>query len=1307
MRSRQRFLLLPFILLLIPIALKAVPFKEISTADGLSNRRVQESILDGDGYLWFATRTGVDRYNGEYFVHYSLSAAPDKVIEHPKGIVINNQKEIYTFSDNNIYLFSHQTNSFQQIQQINFTEREAINTIAFDPMGQLWIGTTEHLYRFNTSTAKLQSIKSKVSVFALHFKKDNQGWAGTSKGILQLVAQEDESYIARKDKNLAPLNEKRIQSLYYDSLTHNLWIGTFSHGIYIYNKPKKELTQDLSPHHAVPVRSITTIGTDRIWAGVDGAGIYEYNRFSGERETEYSQNSIGYNHLKANTIYHILDNESYIWVCTHTAGIFVYNKNRLISTLYYHIENKPQSLTNNHVNCLLEDKQNRLWLGTNRGISRYDRTSGQWKHFFQEEKNDNAVILSLFQDKEGNVWTGGYACDVAYIDRNDQIHIVEIPQRSSNKLIKNYIYAIAQDNDGDMWMGGIINELVRYNPTTRKISYIPIKGIHQILPYGKDTLLIASTKGVILLNKKTEKTEYLPIGTNQATQYIVQSLSILPSSPQQLWIGTEGNGIFCYHLHTGVSKQYTQANGLSSNSVCGIQYDGQGRIWISTDNGLNCLQPKHERIDVFYESDGLPGNILNFRSFSQLHNNHIVWGTPEGAFELNPDEFTQKEKTSFNLRFEEFALFNVPIQPKSQDSPLDTSIDRTQQITLAHNQHSFSFRFLNLAYLNASKNLYSWNLEGFDKNWSLPSEHHYAVYTNIPPGSYTFRIKVFNRGDEKNFQERSIRIIILQPWWNTPFAWTIYVLVIALLILFLVKAYKNRLDARDSDQKIRFFVNIAHDIRTPLTLIKAPLHEIEQESLSENGHSALLLAQRNTEKLLNMVTQLLDFQKIEREAMTLQVEETEMSTFIGSTVSNFEPLAREKQINLHTQIVPEGKHLIFIDRRKVSIILDNLISNSVKYSCQHGNVLVKSTLIDGKLIIEVTDDGIGISVQAQKKLFNRFYRGENAINSKETGSGIGLLLTKKMALLHRGTITFSSTEGVGTTFHIEIPVKESDYNKTELIQKEFKQEVPQERISDEPGKIKLLLVEDNEELRSYLSRYLSQDYTIIESPDGQAALSIIPKENPDFIISDVMMPFLSGIELCSRLKSNIETCHIPFILLTSLAEREDIIKGLNAGADDYVTKPFDLSVLKSKIASIINNRSLYRKKYIDKSAFNDESHLVNELDKKFMEQVVEYIEEKMVNEDFSIDTLAMEMAMSRSVFFKKIKSLTGQNPQEFIRDIRMKRAATLLREDKYSIGEIAYLTGFPNAKYFSTAFKKYYGCSPSTFIDKENVGEED
>ena len=447
-----------------------------------------------------------------------------------------------------------------------------------------------------------------------------------------------------------------------------------------------------------------------------------------------------------------------------------------------------------------------------------------------------------------------------------------------------------------------------------------------------------------------------------------------------------------------------------------------------------------------------------------------------------------------------------------------------------------------------------------------------------------------------------------------------------------------------------------------------------------------------------MVSQLLDFQKIEREAMGLHIEETQINTFIENCVTNFQLLAKEKHINLELHL-PEEKLSGWLDRKKITLIMDNLLSNSIKYTNAHGNINIRVAVKNHLLFIDITDDGIGISANAQKKLFNRFYRAENAANSKETGSGIGLLLTKKMTILHKGTITFSSTEGVGTTFHIEIPIDKELYAPTEIIKKEHV-EVIEETVEEEnTNPIKLLLVEDNEELRTYLVKCLKKSYSIEEAADGTEALDIIKKSTPDFILSDIMMPTISGIELCTQLKSSIETCHIPVILLTSLAEREDIIKGFNAGADDYITKPFDLSVLESKINAILNNRTLYRKKYIDRSAFTDESAIANELDKKFMNRVVDYIEEKMINEDFSIDALAVEMAMSRSVFYKKIKSLTTQNPQEFIRDIRMKKAGSLLREKKYSIGEIAYLTGFPNAKYFSTAFKKYYGTTPTLFIE--------
>lgn len=1299
---KNLFLLLLMWLFSLPAISYALPFKGISTKNGLSNRRVLMSAKDNDGYIWFVTRIGIDRYNGESFVHYNLSETAGGSVEFPKGIFHDKNKNIHIFSDRHIYRYSAEHDKFFRIPNIRIPYHESINTASFDPVGHLWIGTTGNLYTVLESDSTLHSIKQKISVYSILFKNHKHGWAGTSKGIFHLTGLEDDSYLPNREKILSELNNKRIQTLYYDSLTQNLWIGTFGNGLYRYNESLKDLDISNSSPHKLPIRSINAIGTDRIWVGMDGEGIYEYNRFDGRLIDEYSKEQNGYKRIPSNSIYHILESENSVWISTYTGGIFVYNKSRLIPAFYNNTEYNRKSLADPHVNCVLEDRQHRIWMGTNQGISRLDPEKKEWKYFLQDNTVSNTIILSLHQDHEGNVWAGGYSCDIVYIDRNDQIHKPNLTIGDNKQNRQQYAYAIYQDENKDIWIGGIINGLIKYSPSLEKAQRFPIKGINQILPFGKDSLLLASNQGVMVFNKKARTYSFLQSDSLSPLKINIQRLCILPERPYELWIGTEGRGVIKYDMSTNKWQQYTQANGLSSNSICGLQYDRQGRLWISTENGLNCLSPKHNHIDAFYEPDGLPDNTLNFRSHCLLHNGHIVWGTPSGAFELNPDEYSWKQDKTYNLHFEEFALFNVPMSPQKDNSPLQTTIDKTEQITLKHNQHSFSFRFLNLGYLNAAKQLYSWYLEGFDETWSIPTDHHHAVYTNIPPGKYIFHVKVFNGGNEENHQERTIRITILHPWWDTWMAWMAYSLLAIIVVYYLIKAYKNKLEARDSDQKIRFFINVAHDIRTPLTLIKAPLNEIEQEPLTENAKSALALAKRNTEKLLNMVTQLLDFQKIEREAMSLQVEETFIFAFINNLISNFNPLAHEKGIHIHTELSSE-EYKGYIDQRKISIILDNLLSNSIKYTKTNGNVWIKGYVENEILTIKVMDDGIGISDSDQKKLFRRFYRGENATNSKETGSGIGLLLTKKMTLLHKGDISFSSNEGVGTTFTIKIPVSLNNYSSVELIKKDPVVEKKVVYSSDsenkpEKKKNKLLIVEDNEELRSYLAHYLSRDYQILESSNGQLALETVSKETPDFIISDVMMPVLSGMDLCRQLKSNIETCHIPIILLTSLAEREDIIKGLNAGADDYITKPFDLSVLQTKIAGIINNRRLYHKKFIDKSAFDEESAIINELDKKFMEKVVGYIEDKMMQEDFSIDTLSLEMAMSRSVFFKKIKSLTGQSPQDLIRDIKMKKATTLLSEKKYNIGEIAYLTGYPNAKYFSTAFKKYYGKTPSEYI---------
>lgn len=1286
-----------FLFILLPIAALALPFKTLSTGDGLSTRRTMMCTMDSDGYLWIATRACIDKYDGETFTHYMLLAEDAGYMEHPRGIISGNDGSVLAFSDRDIWLYSTERDRFECMKLV-LQANESISEVYADSAMNIWIGTNHRLYVIKCGNHACTSVIEDISVHSVIFENDMHGWAGTSRGLFHLTCKEDGSYGFHRVSGLSSLDDKRIQSLYYDSTTDYLWIGTFEHGAFCFSKSSSLLKKLDTDGQNLPVRSISPVGSDCIWIGADGAGIFEYSRFDNRKIRIFSQNGSNLSHIAANSIYDIMENGNSVWVCTYTGGILVLTRSRLVSGYLYNAEKNDSSLGNDYVNCILEDRRKRIWLGTNNGISRYDPASSQWKHFLKS--TGNSVILSLCEDENGNVWAGGYACDVVYIDAADRVRSWEYTTGRQTRRQK-YVYSICNDSDGNIWMGGIINGIVSYSPASGTSRRYNIRGVNQILPFNRDTMFIATNNGILSLDKNSgEATRLDPAGNDELLKTNVQRLCIIPGSPDMLWIGTESRGVVCMDLKTGKYRLYTTEEGLSSDNICGLQYDNLGRMWISTENGLNCLSQKQDYIENFYEPDGLPDKTLNLRSYCLLSNGHIMWGTPSGAFELNPDEYIWKDDIPYNLRFKEFALFNSPVKPGTEDSPLSSIIDRTGHIQLKHNQNSFSFRFLNLGYSTSNKYQYSWILEGFDKDWCAPTSHHHAVYTNIPPGKYVFRVKVLRGTTDKDACERSVKIDIHRPWWNSVPAILLYLIATGVIVFFIVRFYKSRLEAKDSDRKIRFFINIAHDIRTPLTLIKAPLGELSSEPLTENGREALSLALKNTGKLMNMVTQLLDFQKTERKAMSLQVEETDLYKFISELVCNFEPLAKEKGIDLETITETSPGTKAFIDQRKFSVILDNLVSNSIKYTMQGGRVCVRWS-IDRKdiLNVEVSDNGIGISDSDQKKLFRRFYRAENAINSKETGSGIGLLLTKKMALLHKGNISFTSAVGKGTAFTVRIPVSEKLYSETEIVRRESPEvrDVPVSE-TEKQKKPSLMIVEDNDDLRGYISRYLSSDYRTVGCHDGSEAIEAVRRESPDFIISDVMMPGISGFDLCRRLKSDIETCHIPVILLTSLSEREDIIKGLDAGADDYITKPFDPSVLKSKIAAIIHNRELYHKKFIDRSSVPENPSVISELDTKFMEKVVEYIEDNLINEDFTIDSAATEMAMSRSVFFKKIKSLTGQSPQDFIRDIKMKKAASLLAERKYSISRIAYLTGYPNSKYFSTAFKKYYGKSPSEFI---------
>ena len=636
---------------------------------------------------------------------------------------------------------------------------------------------------------------------------------------------------------------------------------------------------------------------------------------------------------------------------------------------------------------------------------------------------------------------------------------------------------------------------------------------------------------------------------------------------------------------------------------------------------------------------------------------------------------------------------------------------------MAYGQNTFSLDVASINYDYPSNILYSWKIDGYHKEWTRPSQDNRIVVRNLPPGSYTLQIRtVSNEEKYKTYETRSIQIIITPPIWASMWAMVGYAILVVLIMIIIFRVIMLHKQKKISDEKTRFFINTAHDIRTPLTLIKAPLEEVvENHMVTEKALPHMKMALKNVNTLLQLTTNLINFERIDVYSSTLYVSEYELNSYMNDVCATFRKYAEMKRVRFVYESNFDYLNVWF-DSDKMGSILKNILSNALKYTPENGSVCICACEEGDTWSIEVKDTGIGIPSSEQKKLFRNCFRGSNVVNLKVTGSGIGLMLVYKLVKLHKGKIHIQSIEHQGTCVQITFPKGNTHLHKAKFISPK----TPNERMdavvlggtSDLPvleaPQIKtslqrILVVEDNDDLRNYLVDMLMAGYNIQSCSNGKDALVIIKEFNPDLVISDIMMPEMSGDELCSAIKTSVEMSHIPVILLTALGDEKNILGGLEIGADAYITKPFSVGILKVTIKNILANRELLRQVY--NSIENKEKHLpvncTNTLDWKFIASVKECIEKNMGDLDFGVDVLSNQHHMSRTSFYNKLKALTGYAPADYIRMIRLQRAAQLLKQKEYTITEIAEIVGFSDAKYFREVFKKYYNVSPSKFVNSD------
>ncbi|HEY0609097.1 MAG TPA: ATP-binding protein, partial [Chitinophaga sp.] len=855
-----------------------------------------------------------------------------------------------------------------------------------------------------------------------------------------------------------------------------------------------------------------------------------------------------------------------------------------------------------------------------------------------------------------------------------------------NSVHSNFISAMTEDRNGNLWVG---------------------------TAYGIDVL--DKAKGIFV--------HYLA-ATHQLGNDNVSSL--LRDANGNMWAGTR-DGLSVFDPQAQRFHTFRMIDGLPDNNIMCILEDDEHHLWVSTSNGLSKITVKQTKDGItihcrnFDEQDGLQGKAFNINAALKLHTGELVFGGADG-FNIFRLEDIQQHKEAPPVVFTSLQLFNkaIGVNEKLHNHViLPAALPEIQEITLRHYENDFSIDFAALSFINTDKNRYAYMLDGFNKEWQTTDGKSRRVnYTNVPPGNYTLRLKSANEDGVWNEKGVSLQIRILPPFWKTPLAYIIYTVLIFLLLFFSRKMVIRRAHMRFALQqermeaqrlheldmmKIKLLTNVSHEFRTPVSLILAPLEELLRNIKETDHKQKLKLVRANAKRLLNLVNQLMDFRKMEMKELKPDLSRGDVAVFVRELVQSFNDLAERKQVSLSYQSNCEHLYTYF-DHDKLERILFNLLSNAFKFTPQDGviTVNVQVTEPEGKawMEIKVEDTGIGIPRERQEKIFERFFQSDTHTGLVNQGSGIGLAITKEFVKLANGTMTVESEEDKGSCFTVTLPFElseappEAEHATFDPPREPALPVAPAMPDKTERKEQTILLVEDNDDFRFYLKENLKAFYEIIEAPDGKAGWQKALSAHPDLVVSDINMPQMDGMELCRKIKNDNRTRHIPVILLTAMAGEQEQLLGLEAGAVDYMVKPFNFEIMLSRVRNILNRQAPV-KLVVGQSAMGSGQPV--SADEKFLQRALEIVEKQLSNADFSVEELSRELCMNRVSVYRRIFSITGQTPVEFIRAVRLRRAAQLLAQTEMNVTEVAYEVGFNNPKYFAKYFKIAYKMLPSAY----------
>ena len=1322
-----------------------ITFSYISINEGLSQSTVFSIDQDKRGNMWFATYDGVNKYDGYAFTVYQHNEDdPNSIANDISRIVkTDSQGRVWIGTRDGLSRYDEEKDIFQNFFYEKNGKHLQVNGIEEISPEQLLISTPEGLIMFDIKESKFIddsfSTAMHKTIASTLYRQGDQIYIGTSTDGLYTYSITQKTF----EKVIPILGTKQIQAILQQSPTR-IWVATEGAGLFLINPKTKEIKNYLhSPSNPKSIssnyiRSLAMDSQNRLWIGTfNDLNIYHEGTDS---FASYSSNPVENGSLSQRSVRSIfMDSQGGMWLGTYFGGLNYYHP---IRNRFKNIRNIPykNSLSDNVVSCIVEDKDKNLWIGTNDGgLNLYNPITQRFTSYtLQEDESARGIgsnnIKAVYVDeKKSLVYIGTHAGGLSILHRNSG-QVENFNQRNS-QLVNENVYAILPDGEGNLWLG-TLSALVRFNPEQRSFTTIekekdgtPVvsKQITTLFRDSHKRLWIGGEEGLSVFKQEgldIQKASILPV--SNVTKLFTNC--IYEASNGIIWVGTR-EGFYCFNEKDKQIKRYNTTNGLPNNVVYGILEDSFGRLWLSTNRGISCFNPETEKFRNFTESDGLQSNQFNTASYCRTSVGQMYFGGINGITTFRPELLLDNPYTP-PVVITKLQLFNKVVRPDDETGILTKNISETKSITLKSWQTAFSIEFVVSNYISGQHNTFAYKLEGYDKEWYYLTDSRTVSYSNLPQGTYQFLVKAANSDGKWNPIPTALEIIVLPIWYKTWWALLIFFATFAGFITFVFRFFWMRksmeaqleIERRDKEHqeeinqmKMRFFINISHELRTPLTLILTPLQEIINKISDRWTRNQLEYIQRNANRLLHLVNQLMDYRRAELGVFELKAKKGNAHQLIQDNFLFYDKLARHKKITytLHSEL--EDKEVLF-DANYLELIVNNLLSNAFKYTESGQSITVTLKEENGWLLLQVSDTGIGIPINKQGKIFERFYQ----IESEHVGSGIGLSLVQRLIELHHGRIELDSEENKGSTFSAYLPQDLSVYKPSELASNNEQNEEEQvystnskamyfidtekvENESVESGDKKrgtILIVEDNNEIRRYLSNGLADLFNTLEAGNGEEALEKLKDNEVDVIVTDVMMPVMDGIKLCKNVKQNIRTCHIPVIILSAKTDIKDQMEGLQMGADDYIPKPFSLAILTTKIQNMMRTRRRMLDKYAKSLEVEPEKITFNAMDEALLKRAMAIVEKNMDNIEFSTDEFAKEMNMSRSNLHLKLKAITGESTIDFIRKIRFNEAAKLLKDGRYTVAEVSTMVGFNTPSYFATSFKKYFGCLPTEYIKK-------